>query len=408
MLRPISCILAAAATAVSLSAQVGNEVIFVGSSLSGDFDAHAFVESATGTTVDRGGVSLTNNVSDAVWADGGRRLYASTGLLPKGISRADWDGTQAAWSQWYVSQHSCYGLGLDSSRRRLWVYDTSAATATTPSFGELTCLDADPASPSYGQALAQTTGLTGPIRERWELSRSGNYAVIPHLLLQSGVFQIVDTDPNSPTFLQTIVTAVNWEATSQFNMVADCGITADDQYAVVVYTGVSPFTRLAAWHLPSGAWVDFNPGLPGQQDLPLQGGVATSLDLPISSNTVIVTGMGGGGWCSRIDIDWANPGSATETFYTSPFGLPNCYAASVSPDETRFAVTSFPGLNSTGALTVFDISGPMLSRTPLSQLWNAYTTARAIRGLRFGLQRQRRHAGARRGARIPSAARRRV
>ncbi len=374
MLRHVSRAAAAALFfSIPAFAQTGNEIVFAGTSLAGTTDPYYMIESSTLTIPERGGLSSTNNVTGAVWTNTGRTLYVANGLSPGGISVAQWNGSSSAWSQLWASPRACYGIGYDLLRQRIWTIDT------TSGYNELVCVDIDAASPTYGVAIAQTNTLTGPIRERWALSFSGNFAIVPHLLLQSGLLDIVDTNPTSPTFLQiTQSVVVPGALTAGFSMVADCAVTLDEQYALFVYTGTG-FSKLGALHVPTGTLVDFNPVAPGQQDYNLGLSVASSMELANTGAFAVVGGIGGGGWLARIAFDWNNPGATTHQNFTPVGGIPNCNGVSISADASRFscanwAVASPPA--PPAYVSIFDsTTGVRLQRLTLGSAWNVYTTA---------------------------------
>ncbi len=359
----------ASSATLSLLAQAGNEVVFVGTSTSGSVDTHAFVESGTGTLVAQGPSSFTDNVTDAVWTDVGRTLYVGQSLQNR-VSRAQWNGSTAQWSSFYPAPGACYGLGLDGARKRLWVLTGAGSNR------ELHCVDADPASPGYGTMLAQTSVLGGASRERWGLSWTGNLAAVPHVFLSSGLFEIVDTDPASPTFLQVVVsTPVPGLAGSSFTFAADCEISIDEAYAYVLYSGIG-VQGVGVYDLAASAWLDFDGATPGQQHLaialPVPNGMALSLDRAFA----VVSGQAGGGWAARIDFDYATPANTTFTQYPG-LVIPNANAISLSPDNGRAAVTSTPQqVAPPGTLVVFDVAtGAVLQTVPLGSMWNIYTTA---------------------------------
>jgi hypothetical protein len=353
-----------------LPAQAGNEVVFVGTSTSGSTDNHAFVWSGTGALLGPLASPFTDNVTDAVWADTGRNLYVGQSLQNR-VSRAEWDGSTATWSAFYPAPGACYGLGLDAARRRLWVL-----TGPSGSTRELHCVDADPASAAYGSLIVQTSVLSGASRERWALSPSGNLAAVPHVFINSGLFEIVDTDPSSPTFLSVLVsTPVPGAAALGFCFVGDCAISADELYAYVLYSGLGA-QALAVRDLVTGTWLDFDAGAPGQQDLAIPLPVPNRMALRLDRAFAVVSGQGGGGWAARIDFDYTTPSSTTFTPFAG-LAIPNANGISLSPDGTRAAVTSTPQqVAPPGTLVVFDVlTGALLQSVPLGTMWNIYTTA---------------------------------
>jgi hypothetical protein len=358
-------------TALPLAAQAGNEIVFVGTSVGGNADPHYFVASGTGAIANSGGNVSTDNVTDAVWADTGRNLYVSQSIQPR-VSRAQWNGTTPAWSTFYAAPGACYGLGHDRGRQRLWVL-----TGPSGSTRELHCLDADPNSAGYGTLITQTTVLGTASRERWELSPSGNLAAVPHVFLQGGLFQIVDTDPASATFLQIVVSTTVPNATGGFSFATDCAISIDDQYAYLLYTGLGT-SGLAVMHIPTATWLDFDSATPGQQDFVITLAVPNLMALSIDRSFAVVSGQGGGGWLMRIDFDYTTPANTTTTQYLQGQNLlPNCNGVSLSEDNTRVAVTATPtNLATPSYLVILDaLTGAQLQYVTLPAAWNVYTTA---------------------------------
>jgi hypothetical protein len=348
-----------------------NEMVFVGTSVGGTTDPYFVGSSATGTVVHSGGNNFTDNVTDAVWMDQGANLYVSRSLAGNNLSRGVWNGTSITWSTFLPTNNACYGLGADHARKRLWTLTGPSGTTR-----ELVCLDADPASASYGQIITQTTTLTGVSRERWELSQSGNLAVVPHAFLQgAGLFQIVDTNPSSATFLQIIHSVPVPNALGLAQLASACAVTHDDLFAYVIYSGITPANvvagALAVLFLPTGTLVDFDPATAGQQDFPLPLVGPNRMGMVGNTYSCCVSGQGGTGWAARIDV---TPFSSQNTTFNQlqPGLLTSCNAASVSPDGTRMAVTTTAG----PALVILDVqSGALIHNIPLPGASNIYTTA---------------------------------
>ena len=360
-----------AIAAVPLFAQAGNELVFVGTSVGGSTDAHYFVESATGAIANSGGNVSTDNVTDAVWADTGRNLYVSQSIQPR-VSRAQWNGTAPTWSTFYAAPGACYGLGHDRGRQRLWVL-----TGPSGSTRELHCVDADANSAGYGTMITQTNVLGGVSRERWELSPSGNLAAVPHVFLQGGLFQVVDTDPASATFLQIVASSAVPGASGGFSFATDCAISIDDQYAYLLYTGIGT-SGLAVMHLPTATWLDFDATAPGQQDFLITLSTPNTMALSLDRSFAVVSGQGGGGWAMRIQFDYTNPANTAGSQYLQGLGLlPNCNGASLSEDNTRVALTATPvNLATPSFLAIVDaLTGAQLQYVTLPAAWNVYTTA---------------------------------
>lgn len=353
-----------------ICAQSGNEVIFVGSSTSGSVDQHVFAESGTGQVVSSGGDAHTDNVSGAVWADTGRRLYVGQSLMSR-VSVADWDGTSPTWSTFYSSTGACYGVAFDQGRDRLWTLTGSGSSAVGR---ELVCLDADWNSPNYGATIGQTVGLaTGP-RERWCMSFSGNLACVPLAIIGGNAFTLVDLDPASSTYLQVVI-STTMPGVSGLAFTTDCEISVDEQYVYVLWTGVGAGVGLAVYDIAAQGWLDFGSGA-GHQDLTIPFGTANSLAVSADRTFAVISGQGGAGWAVRADLDYINPTNSAITQYSN-LVVPNCDGISLSPDNTRVAVTSTATFLSTPSkLTIFDaFGGNVLHSVVLSQMWNVYTTA---------------------------------
>jgi hypothetical protein len=286
------------------------------------------------------------------------------------VSRAEWNGSSATWSTFYPAPGACYGLGFDSFRQRLWVLTGPGSTR------ELHCVDADPSSPTYGTQLAYTSTLGSAMRERWALSPSGNLAAVPYVFLSSGLFQLVDTNPSSATFLQTIVsTAVPNAVALGFSFVAACAVSIDDAYAYVLYTGIPPAAYLAVWDVGASSWLDFD-AAPGQQDFLITVPVPNGMALSFDRSFAVVAGQGGSGGVMRINFDYAVPANTVGTTYTG-LTVPNCNGISLSPEGGRVAVTSTTAsVSPPGTLVIFDAqSGAVLHSVALGNMWNIYTTA---------------------------------
>lgn len=350
-------------------AQAGNEVVFVGSSTSGTTDRHAFVGAGGPQLITQAGSTFTDNVSGAVWTNTGRTLYVAQSL-PARLSVGAWNGFGITWSTLHVAPFACYGIGLDQARQRVWTLVSNAGSS------ELRCVDVDAASPTYGATLAETTTLNGPIRERWALAPSGNFAVVPNGTVNSGPFQIVDTDPASPTFLQAIVSAPVPTAQSLgFSFVFDCAVSLDEAYCYMVYGGFG-FSAVAVWDRAAGAFLDFDAAA-GQQDLLLGNVAGNAMAVALDRSYVLVSSNKAPGQVLRCNIDYATPASSTVTALggvTAPYAN----AVTLSPDGTRACVTSTAQATAgPGSLVFFDpMTGGATGTVALGSLfWNLYTTA---------------------------------
>jgi len=357
--------------AAGLAARAQNPIVFVGTSTSGSVDSHFFVDAVNGQVVQAGGNTFTNNVTDAVWADYGANLYVAQGLDNR-VSRAQWSGASASWSTLWSAPGSCYGLGLDVGRKRLWVL------AGPSNSRELHCIDVDTSSANYGQSIASTATLGGVSRERWALSDSGNRAVVPHVFLQSGLLEVVDTDPSSASFLQVIISIPAPSAANGFSFSSSCALTPDDQHAIVLYVGIGT-ASLAVLHMPTATLLDFDALAPGQQDLVLVGpNVPNRMALLPDGARLVLSAQGGGGSAWAVDLDFSNPGASTLTPYLANQGLlPAANGASRSRTGSLASFSATPVFlqGPSYLVTVDTATGALISNVTLPNAWNVYTTA---------------------------------
>jgi hypothetical protein len=339
-----------------LAAQQGNELVFVGTSGSGSSDPYFLVAADTGALVETAPRTESDNNRGAVWADQGANLYLASapGVAPGSqprIARASWNGASSTWSTFHQTPGASYGIGLDQTRRRLWTL-----TGTAPNTRELRCIDADPTSPSYGQQLAQTGVLSGAAHERWSLSASGNYAAVAHSMLSTlGCLDVVDLDPSSPTYLQNVAPVIAGGGAGMGAAISD-----DDHYA---YLLCSP-PAIVVYHIPTATVLDFNPGVAGQQNFTLPLGSSVSMALSGDRSFAVVSGIGNGGWAARVNFDYTTPANTALSMYL-PGQLPNCYGVSISPDNTRVALTTTPTIGTPNLLLLDAASGAILQRTEL-------------------------------------------
>lgn len=357
------------ALAASVAAQAGNEVVFVGSSTSGTTDLHAFVASGAPSLIASGPSAFTNNVSDAAWSDTGRSLYVAQTVSNR-VSVGAWNGVGMTWSTLHQANGGCHGIAVDAARRRVWTMITPSAT------GELVCIDADPASATRGSAIANTSNLAGVIRVGWAAARSGNFAVVPHFSINSGLFEIVDTDPASPTFLQIVVSRPMPSAQLAGSCwVFDCQVSADELYCYVLYSGVG-FTRMGVYSRAADAFLDFNPNQNGQQDLTLGVPNGNVMAVAPDRSFAVVSSGGAAGRVVRVDFDYAAPGNSSVTQF-SGLNVPYANGVSLSPDGLRGAVASTAqSVGGPGKVVFFDaFTGFETATVQLGNMWNLYTTA---------------------------------
>ncbi|MBM3987669.1 MAG: hypothetical protein FJ294_06905 [Planctomycetes bacterium] len=349
-------------------AHAQSSTVFVGSSTSSSTDRHYFVDAAGGTVISGGGSSFTDNVTDALWADYGQTLYVASSIQNR-INKAVWNGATATWSLLYSAPSACYGLGLDRTNHRLWVLVGSGSS-------ELHCVDINPSSQNYAQRIAETTTLSGPIRERWRLAPNARLAAVPHLLLQGGSLDIVDTDPTSLNFLQIVHSTPVPGAAAAFCMTTDLEFSKDSRWLWLLFSGAG-FARLAVLDMSTLSWIDFNPNQAGNQSLQVLSSTGSSLSLSPDGLVGVATSSTTAGDAVRIQIDPAQPTSSVVSNYTgSGLSVPRADGSSMSPTGDRASLASTPGhlVGPSYLVTLNTTTGQVLSNVALTNIWNVCTS----------------------------------
>ena len=317
-----------------------------------------------------GGNGNTDNVSGAVFAHGGKDLFCSTSIATR-ISRADMTGPTPAWSNLILTANVFYGIGHDWQNDR--VYSLSGSTGSNR---ELVAVDSNPSSATYGQIVGTTTGLSGGATlERWGLSRSGKRAAIPAIFGAGGSLIIVDTDPASASYMQSIITsAVPGSGTWGFAFSVAAGFTANDEYAVFLVSGLG-VQFMARFNVVTQTWVDHDPNVGGIQHIDLAAyTVPVAMEVSPDGSFAVICGLGAGsaGWAARVDL--LDP-SATPNYLITPYlagmGLLNgAYGASLSRDGTMAAFTSTTPAK---LIIVNAATGALIANIPLPGASNIYT-----------------------------------
>ncbi len=228
--------------------------------------------------------------------------------------------------------------------------------------------------------------------EIWSMSRSGNLAAVTTLLPNNLI--LVDTNPQSPTFLQVIhQSPVPASPGALFSLITDVEITPDEEYAVMVVQNVQVPTDVARFHIPTLTWVDHDPSTPltiehiGPNSVPALAmpDSPTWIDFASHGSFAALGGIGNCGWVGRLDFDLADPSVWSFTPFQVGTGYPNAWGGGLSPDDATIAVTSWDAngcVSSTSgpALHFFDATnGSQLGTTNLpvnggsSTLQNLYT-----------------------------------
>ena len=351
-------------------------LVFVATSVGGSSDPYWFVEPLTQTVQNSGGNGFTDNVTDAVFTEGGTNLFVASSITGQ-VSRADLSGGAPVWSTTYSSPvGATYGIGYSAADRLLF-------TLTGASFGtmELVAIDGDPQSSSYGTQVGTTTGLVsgGGGVERWSLSPSGRFAAAVSVFGSPlDTLYVIDTDATSSAFLQVIAAVPIPGSGGFFGVPWRVRIAPDDSAAWIVMGAQAG--QLARFDFTTGAFTDFNPGTPGVQHLGAQssppaplGSLPDGLAIAHSGEFVIVSGFGGSSaFVTRIDLTPGSPSvvSATPLSVPAPFDYGS--SPTLNADDSELAVTSHS--NAPPELILIDpIVGVVNGRVPLPGGSNIYT-----------------------------------
>ncbi len=311
-------------------------LLFLGTSVGGSVDPYAFIDPATNTIVNNGGVTFTDNVTDAQFVHGGNELYVASSITSK-VNRATLGaGTTPTWSNVYTGPGACYGLGYDWKRQILYTF-TGPAAATR----NLRGIDVDPSSATYGTEIAATTNLLAGVggAERWAMSPSCNRIAVPTGVLAPGYLLLVDTDPSSATYMTAVVNTPI--PTTGSLLAVSAGFGPDDQFVYVVLTGISGSSvvqYVAKYDVAGAAWIDFDPVTPGQQNLVCPVTNPARAIMSRNGGFMVIAGSGGIG---RLDFSAVNPAGYTWTPWLVGSGLiASANGPSLNGDETRAAFTS--------------------------------------------------------------------
>ena len=351
-------------------AVAGAPSIFVACSILGSDPFH-LVDPLGGTILDTGAPGQVDNVTGAAFDLAGRRVFTASSIRGT-IGLGDLSTLPIAWSTLYTSPaSSTYGVALDDARSLVWTL-----TAVTGGSRELTAIDIDPNSVTYGQVVHNTVGMLAGNAERWDLAPSGEVAAVLTYLPSS--ITIVDTDPTSATFLQNRFTQlpIPVDQPGPLTLANQVAITPDQRYALVILQGAGPIpAEIARLDLLTGTWVDHDPTGPGMNISPIGtpgiilGSAPTSLVVASHGRFAIVGGFGSCGWVGRLDLDPKNPLGVAYTPYAPGVPLANGWTAALSNDEREICIPTWPStgcsLASPQLVRLDALTGALLSTIPI-------------------------------------------
>ncbi|MFG0319512.1 MAG: hypothetical protein ACF8XB_19735, partial [Planctomycetota bacterium JB042] len=385
---------AGSASPIALSNPLLHEIsweaeVFVGCSVAGSTDLYQIVDPTTFNIIDQGGNTCSDNCTSALYTHGGSQFFLGSSIQSQICTSSAATHPIGLSTLFSAPGSGCYGLGYHPIFDLVW-------TLTDPGTGtrELTAIDGNPANPSFGAQMFNTVNMAGGTNlvEIWDMSRSGNLAAVTTLLPNNLI--LVDTNPQSATFLQVIhQSPVPASPGALFSLVTDVEITPDEEYAVMVVQNVQVPSDVARFHIPTLTWVDHDPSTPltiehiGPNSVPAVSipDSPTWIDFASHGTFAALGGIGNCGWVGRLDFDLADPTVWAFTPFHVGNGYPNAWGGGLSPDDGTIAVTSWDSnscISSTSgpALHFFDAgNGSPLGTTNLpvnggsNTLQNLYT-----------------------------------
>ena len=298
------------------------------------------------------------------------------GVFNTGIYHGDSRSGTTVWSLLWASTtgHDVEGINIDEERDVIWTLSSGSSSAV-----ELVCIDIDASSSTYGQLIAETTGLynNGPL-QKWAMSPDGNTAVVAKILSDS--LFVYDLNPASSTFLQNSqILDVPAHNSSMLHLVTNVMYSSDgsELFAAVQHAGVEN-SEIGRYDVAAGVWIDHNPNVFGVQCLGdmsdpvlLTGSGAYGMDISddlvlfVSGPFVPFNGGGGNddGWLSRVELTPLSGSGYSTVQYTG--AVKDVHEVSLNHDQNVLAVGT-PD-SSTAHVTFFDsetlsfIGGTLLS-----------------------------------------------
>lgn len=333
--------------------------ILVGTSVSGNNDPFYVIDPtgpapamAAQFNVAGGSVAPINNCQGVGIADNGLRAFAAQSI-GNAVQEIDLGNNPPTWSQFYAATGATYGIGVDEQAQRVYTLESSGGSGS-----ELVALDSAPNSPTYGQVLAATVGLSSSgLIERWALSPDGRRAAVLSVLGRR--LLLVDTDVASAGYMSWTLAGTAPANQGVFPVTTNCAFTPDgQQILIVIQTGGGATGEIARYDVALGQWIDHDLATFGVQNIGTQSAPVAQVPSAPSSIAVsddgsfaIVVGWNGTGGMARIDLDPANAQNWAFTSFNSPVSLANVAKSCVlSPDMQTFATFG------SGQLLLFDVA----------------------------------------------------
>lgn len=274
----------------------------------------------------------SGGTSYAEYVNAGRDLYTGGTSLNHANADAGIGGATSFTTIYSPPALGIGGLEYDPALDLVYTF-TSPGGANAR---ELVAIDVHPTSGTYGMPIVQTSLSLALGVERWAMSPDRKYAVAGRF----GDFVVVDTDPNSSTFLQLLATVTAPDVA--FGLPTRVEITADNT-ALIAWYEYATGTRLSRYDLDTLSWIDHNPMVPGIQHIgpnsmppANMGGACDALALSCDSTFAVLSGADD--WLARIDLfDKTGSGWAFTDFTDPAFDMRGA-AVAISPDGETGAV----------------------------------------------------------------------
>ena len=306
------------------------------------------VDPRTATLGDTGSIS-PYGPTGASYANGGQDLFL--GVSKDGIHRADFRGGSPSWSTiWSSNGEDVFDAVFAGEHQRVWTLSGPSGASH-----ELKAIDVDLSSPTYGQVVAETNGISSRgITQFWRMRNDGKRACIPGLLTMK--HWIYDLNPASPTYLQETKTLeVPDHGQSVVSVITDMAWTPNGKelWVLVQHAG-SMNAEIGRYSFEADAWIDHNPTMPGAQCLgdnstpPLvSGGGPTYLRMDPLGRFCMVGGFGtpnfgtySNGWMMRVDFEQGSSNGVQATYLSAMDLGSDSWDGALNADGSRICVAA--------------------------------------------------------------------
>ena len=322
--------------------------VAAGSAVFGNSDPFFLIDPMAAAVQLQGQSPETNDVSGLAYAEAGTQLYVVSSE-EKELNLLDLASPVPSWSPVFSFPGFVFGAEYDRERKLLWTLGEVGFNLR-----ELLAIDVDPDG-AFGSLAAFTSGASSSgFIESWALSHDGRRAAV--VLSVGTSVLILDTDPDSPTYLQKIDTlAIPLPFGSFFVFPADVEFAPDGTELLVLieHLGLG-YSELARYDFEAGSWIDHAPGTPGVDNVGPNATPAVALgcgaaDISVPRDASVAGICGDCGWAGIVQLAPDGPDAFTYLPATGA-DLAGAAACALDSDATRLAVSTGPPY----AVHVFD------------------------------------------------------